>query len=296
MSPTEGAPPERRAGVPVRGHRVGAALTAVTPVAVSRPAAAAPAEDWLHVEGNQIVDEAGNPVWLTGANWFGLNATERAFHGLWSANIVTITQAMAERGINIVRVPISTQLLLEWKAGTYVMENVNTYENPELLGMNGLEIFDYWLGLCEQYGLKVLLDVHSAEADTSGHVYPVWYKGSITSKPGWWVTSYRDNDHRRDGRRTSPTAERYSAGCGDGSTDADNWKNTCQVAGAGSRDQPEPIIPARIEDPRSGSADPDRPVTTTATVGGNLRGVVTTRSTSLGPGPIWCTPTTRPLV
>src|SRR4051812_40153217 len=77
--------------------------------------AAAPAKDWLHVRGNQIVDQAGNPVWLTGTNWFGFNASERVFHGLWSANLTEVTKSMADRGINIVRVPISTQLLLEWK-------------------------------------------------------------------------------------------------------------------------------------------------------------------------------------
>jgi aryl-phospho-beta-D-glucosidase BglC (GH1 family) len=242
MSSTEGTAPTPRRRARWAGLAVAAlvaALTAVAPVVTSRPAAAAPAEDWLHVEGNQIVDETGNPVWLTGANWFGLNATERAFHGLWSGNIVTITRSMADRGINIVRVPISTQLLLEWKSGTFVMENVNTYENPELLGMNGLEIFDYWLGLCEQYGLKVLLDVHSAEADNSGHIYPVWYKGSITAEQfyqAWeWVTSrYRDNDtivamdikNEPHGKQNETLRAKW-----DGSTDVDNWKNTCQVAG-----------------------------------------------------------------
>ena len=30
------------------------------------PASAAAGDDWLHVSGNKIVDEAGNEVWLTG--------------------------------------------------------------------------------------------------------------------------------------------------------------------------------------------------------------------------------------
>ncbi|MEW2445793.1 endoglucanase, partial [Micromonospora marina] len=81
------------------------AATAAPPPAAPAPAAA-PVADWLHTEGNKIVDEAGNQVWLTGVNWFGFNATERVFHGLWSGNIETITREMAERGINIVRVPV----------------------------------------------------------------------------------------------------------------------------------------------------------------------------------------------
>ncbi|SCL13579.1 Aryl-phospho-beta-D-glucosidase BglC, GH1 family [Micromonospora nigra] len=219
-------------------------LTAAVPAASAAPepgavAAAAPTADWLHTDGNQIVDSAGNQVWLTGVNWFGFNASERVFHGLWSANIETITRQMAERGMNIVRVPISTELLLEWKAGQTVVPNVNTYVNPELAGKNNLQVFDHWLQLCEKYGLKVMLDVHSAEADNSGHVYPVWWKGTITPElfyQGWeWITDrYRTNDtiiamdikNEPHGTPTQPPRAKW-----DSSTDQDNFKYACETAG-----------------------------------------------------------------
>ncbi len=220
-------------------------LAAAAPAATAAPTAdavtnaAVPANDWLHTDGNKIVDEAGNQVWLTGANWFGFNATERVFHGLWSANIENITRQMAQRGINIVRVPISTQLLLEWKAGQAIRPNVNTYVNPELEGMNNLQVFDYWLQLCEKYGLKVMLDVHSAEADNSGHTYPVWWKGAVTSElfyQGWeWVTArYRTNDtivamdikNEPHGTPNDPQRAKW-----DSSTDQDNFKYACETAG-----------------------------------------------------------------
>ena len=39
--------------------------------------------------------------------------------------------------------PISTQLLLEWKAGqAAVPSGVNTYANPELAGKTTLQVFD----------------------------------------------------------------------------------------------------------------------------------------------------------
>nr|WP_221381650.1 cellulase family glycosylhydrolase [Actinoplanes polyasparticus] len=206
--------------------------------APARAAAAAPGSDWLHVSGNQIVDAAGNPVWLTGVNWFGFNASERVFHGLWSANITEITRSMSERGINIVRVPISTQLLLEWKNGQAAAPNVNTYANPELAGLDSLEIFEYWLDLCETYGIKVLLDVHSAEADNSGHIHPVWYKGSVTPELyyqawEWAATRWRTNDtvvafdlkNEPHGTANDTTRAKW-----DNSTDIDNWKNTAEVA------------------------------------------------------------------
>ncbi len=223
-----------------------AAMTVVTVAAagvvqatVDRAEAAVPANDWLHVQGNQIVDEAGNPVWLTGTNWFGFNASERVFHGLWSGNVTEITKGMADRGINIVRVPISTQLLLEWKAGTFGTVNVNTYANPELLGLNSLQVFDYWLGLCERFGIKVMIDVHSAEADNSGHIHPVWWKGSITTEmfyQGWeWITTrYRNNDtvvamdikNEPHGTPNQPPRAKW-----DNTTDQDNFKTVCETAG-----------------------------------------------------------------
>ena len=57
-----------------------------------KPAAnAAPDEyhdDWLHVNENaEIVDMNGNPVWMTGCNWFGYNVTTQCFDGVWSRNM-----------------------------------------------------------------------------------------------------------------------------------------------------------------------------------------------------------------
>lgn len=239
MTDTRSERPMRRwAAIVTSAVSLAAALTAGAVTAP--PASAVPENDWLHVSGNQIVDDDGDRVWLTGANWFGFNASERVFHGLWSANITELTQSLATRGINIVRVPISTQLLLEWRAGqTVARPNVNEYANPELAGMDNLEIFDFWLALCERLGIKVMIDVHSAEADNSGHTYPMWYKGSITPElfyHGWeWITTrYRDNDtivamdikNEPHGTPNQPPRAKWDA-----STDADNFKHACETAG-----------------------------------------------------------------
>lgn len=206
---------------------------------LSTAEAAVPSKDWLHTQGNQIVDEAGNPVWLTGTNWFGFNATERVFHGLWSANLTDTTKAMADRGINLVRVPISAQLLLEWRDGrAAVSSGVNTYANPELVGKTTLGVFDAFLALCETYGIKVLLDLHSAEADNSGHNHPVWWKGSITTENfyqawEWVATRYKNNDtlvavdlkNEPHGAQNETLRAKW-----DNTTDADNWRYVAETA------------------------------------------------------------------
>ncbi|HEU4326733.1 MAG TPA: cellulase family glycosylhydrolase [Roseiflexaceae bacterium] len=197
-------------------------------------------DDWLHTNGNRIVDRNGNPVWLTGVNWFGFNATERVFHGLWSAHLEQMIKQVSERGINILRVPISTQLILEWKAGDFKPVNVNTYANPELEGLNSLQIFDRSVALSKKYGMKIMIDVHSAEADNSGHVYPVWYKGTITPEQfylAWeWITERYKNDDTVIAMdiKNEPHGAVNSASQGmakwDNSTDINNWKHACETA------------------------------------------------------------------
>jgi len=198
-----------------------------------------PDDDWLHTQGNQVVDQHGNPVWLTGANWFGFNATERTFHGLWSVNLETTLQSIADRGINILRVPISTELLWEWSNGQYSTPNVNTSTNPDLVGLTDLEVFDAFLVKAKAIGLKVMLDVHSAEADNSGHFYPLWYKGDITTEifyQSWeWVTERYVNDDTIIAMdiENEPHGQPWSGqdfAKWDNSTDENNFKYACETA------------------------------------------------------------------
>lgn len=155
--------------------------------------------DWLFVEGNQIVDREGKPVWLTGVNWFGYNTGTNIFDGLWNSDLNSSVEAIADHGFNIIRIPISTELLLQWKNGEYPNANFNQATNDYLVGKNSLEIFDYILGLFEENGLKVILDVHCAKTDASGHNVNLWTNGDITEDKfieAWqWVAErYADND------------------------------------------------------------------------------------------------------
>lgn len=177
---------------------------------------------------------------MTGANWFGFNASERMFHGIWSVNLEDMVAAITLRGINLLRVPISTQLLNEWMTGQAVPPNgsINYFTNPELEGLTTLEVFDHFLALADQYGLKVMLDVHSAEADNTGHIAPMWYKGDITPEIffdtwAWVAERYKDNDtliaydieNEPHGKHNESLRAKW-----DGSTDVDNWKYACEHA------------------------------------------------------------------
>lgn len=195
-------------------------------------------DDWLFTDGSKIVDKDGKEVWLTGVNWFGYNTGTNTFDGLWACDLNTSIAAIADRGFNLLRIPISTELIKEWSNGSYPNANFNQATNSYLVGMNSLEIFDYVVGQCRANGIKILIDIHSAKTDSMGHMYNVWYNGNISEQDyldalAWMAARYKKDDtviaydlknepHGKAGE--SPRAK------WDGSKDADNWKYIAEKA------------------------------------------------------------------
>ena len=161
-------------------------------------------DDWLHAVGSRLYDSAGNEVWLTGANWFGMNCTENVPHGLYARDVDDMLSTIADHGINIIRFPISTELLLSWMDGSPlpVASVQASYNHPQdEVGEDGTitpagkygninrefceadgktlkdsyEIFKVIMQKCKKYGVKALIDVHSPASHNSGHNYNLWY-------------------------------------------------------------------------------------------------------------------------
>jgi aryl-phospho-beta-D-glucosidase BglC (GH1 family) len=228
----------------------GSAYTGKTPV---EKVVAAPDEyhdDWLHVnEDAQIVDMYGNPVWLTGCNWFGYNVGSQVFDGVWSLNMHEALNQIADRGFNLLRVPMSTEILLQWKNNDPdPMVKVNAYSNPELTieGVEGGTImysFDIWnkaVEWCRENGIKIMMDIHSAETASAGHQYPVWYTDKFSTDDwlealAWFADYYKDDDtiiaidlkNEPHGKKDEVTFAKW-----DDSTDINNWKYAAERGAA----------------------------------------------------------------
>ena len=195
---------------------VSAASMMMVPGAFSAPTTASSADapdeyhdDWLHVNDNaEIVDMYGNPVWMTGCNWFGYNVTTQCFDGVWSRNMHEMLNEMADRGFNLMRVPMSTQILLQWKnqdPDPYMVK-INEWKNPELTveGVEGgkpkysFEIWNQAVQWCRENGIKIMIDIHCATTASNGHQYPLWYDSNY-SYDDWlealnWVADYYKDD------------------------------------------------------------------------------------------------------
>jgi len=204
------------------------ALTGVPTVVCSDPNVTAFAvddcnDDWLHCEGSRIYDMNGNEVWLTGANWFGFNCSERCAHFLYAGDCDDMLRECADRGINVIRFPVSTELLYEWqngldgpvsggglqasynpptdvvgedgkitKAGTYGSINKDFVEADGKTNVCSERAFEIVLEKCKKYGIKAFIDVHSPHADNSGHNYNLWYgkemnNHAITVTTDMWI-------------------------------------------------------------------------------------------------------------
>ena len=196
-------------------------------------------DDWLTTVDSHIVDMSGTEVWLTGCNWFGYNTGTNLFDGVWNCNLEESLASIADHGFNVLRVPMSAELLLQWKAGEYPKANYNNAYNETLNSMNSLEIFDYVLTLCEQNGMKVILDIHTAKTDASGHNHPVWYRDDITvddfvESLSWVAERYKNNDtiigYDLKNEPHGKASETPHAIWND-SDSPDNWKKVAERAG-----------------------------------------------------------------
>ncbi|MDE6593388.1 MAG: cellulase family glycosylhydrolase [Oscillospiraceae bacterium] len=195
-------------------------------------------DDWLSVKGNKIVDKDGREVWLTGINWFGYNTGTNTFDGLWACDLNTSLAAIADHGFNLLRIPISAELVNNWAAGNYPNANFNQATNSYLVGMNSLEIFDYVIGQCRANGIKIMMDIHSAKTDSMGHMKNVWYEGNVTEQDyldalSWLAARYKNDDtiiaydlkNEPHGKANETPRAKW-----DGSKDSDNWKYIAEKA------------------------------------------------------------------
>lgn len=207
-------------------------------------------DDWLHVNENaEIVDMDGNPVWLTGCNWFGYNVGSQVFDGVWSRNMHECLNEIADHGFNLLRVPMSTQILLQWKNNEPdPMVKVNEWKNPELTeeGVVGGKIkysFEIWnmaVNWCRENGIKIMMDIHSPSTNAAGHQIPLWYDENYSTEDWlealeWFCDYYKDDDtiiaiDLKNEPHGKPEEGKFAKW--DNSTDLNNWKYAAERGAA----------------------------------------------------------------
>lgn len=180
----------------------------------------------LRAAGSALVNAAGQEVHLTGANWFGMETETFAPHGLWIRNWRDMLDQMVQAGFNTLRLPFSNQFL---DPATYPL-GINYGINPDLQGLNGIQLLDTIIGGAGQRGLKVILDRHRPDirAQTA-----LWYTDQVPEAR--WIADWQTLAARYRGIPTVIGADLHNephtpATWGDGNLGTD-WRLAAERAG-----------------------------------------------------------------
>jgi aryl-phospho-beta-D-glucosidase BglC (GH1 family) len=151
------------------------------------------AAGFLHVVDNRLEDDNGNEARLTGVNWFGLETSNLAPHGLWTRDYSSMIKQVGDMGFNTVRLPWCNAIMRDGAATS----SINTYGpdaydgtdpmNGDLAGKSPLEVMDAVIAAAATYGLKIVLDNHSRDPD--GYMNEkVWYTDSVSEEQ--WIADW----------------------------------------------------------------------------------------------------------
>src|SRR5690242_1885062 len=120
----------------------GLLLLALVPIVRLAPPARAADSGYWHTDGSQLRDAQNNPVRMTGVNWFGAETANYTPHGLWSRGYKDMLDQIKSLKYNTLRLPYSSQLFDSGSAPN----SIDLAKNPDLAGLNGLQILDKIIG------------------------------------------------------------------------------------------------------------------------------------------------------
>ena len=193
------------------------------------PATAGAASGFFSTSGNQIVDAAGQSVKVAGVNWFGMETTNYAPHGLWTRGYKEMMDQMKQLGFNTIRLPYSNEA---FDAGK-VPNGIDFSKNPDLQGLNALGIMDKIVAYAGQISLRVFLDHHRSTAGNSAQDNGLWYTSSYPESR--WISDWVMLATRYKGNPTVIGADLHNephgpATWGSGSATTD-WRLAAERAG-----------------------------------------------------------------
>lgn len=181
---------------------------------------------FLHTQGKRILDHEGHVVRLTGINWFGLETSNYAPHGLWSRSMGELLDAIDTLGYNVIRLPFCNQLF----DSKSIPNGIDYGKNPDLVGLSGLQLMDKLVDGARARGIRVLLDRHRPDSSAQS---ALWYTSSYSEQR--WIDDWKMLAARYAGNPTVIGADLHNEphgnatwGTGDAATD---WQLAAQKAG-----------------------------------------------------------------
>lgn len=121
-----------------------------------------------HTDGAQILDANNRPVRIAGVNWFGFETNTFVVHGLQNRNYKDMLNQIISEGYNTIRLPYSNQLFDPGSKPSGIDYN----KNPDLQGLQGVQLMDKIIDYASSIGLHIILDQHRSNANGQS---ALWY-------------------------------------------------------------------------------------------------------------------------
>jgi endoglucanase len=195
-------------------------------VSAQSQSSAAGAGYW-RTSGNKILDANGQAVLMTGVAWFGMETNTFAPHGLWIRSYKSILEQIRDLGYNTLRLPYSNKLF----EANSTPNGIDFSKNPDLQGLNGLQILDKIIGYAGKLGLRIILDRHILAPGYE--TYDLWYDAAYPEQR--WLTDWQMLARRYMYNTAVIGADLHNEphgrvcwGCGDTATD---WRLAAERAG-----------------------------------------------------------------
>lgn len=123
------------------------------------------------VSGNQFVLTGGVPFRIKAVNWFGAESEVYAPHGLLSRSYKDVIDQIKSMGFNAVRLPFSGDICNNERTPSTGV--INEALNPDLVGLNSIQVLDQLITYMNEQGLYIILDHHRRHAGDGADGYPV---------------------------------------------------------------------------------------------------------------------------
>jgi endoglucanase len=136
---------------------------------------------WLHTSGSRILTSSNRPHTIKAVNWFGMETSDCAPHGLWQIRLDDGLAQIASLGFNTIRLPYSNECLHASHA-----TSINSSKNPQLAHKTPLKIMDIVVQRAEAHGLSIILDRHRPGVAGQSEL---WYSARYPEHV--WIADWR---------------------------------------------------------------------------------------------------------
>jgi len=130
-----------------------------------------------YVEDGKVHDESGQQINLYGVSWFGFETNNHVVHGLWARNWKDMIEQIKGLGFTAIRLPFCPDTLTNTG-----VSSINYSLNPDLQGLNSLEIMDKVIEELGRQGFYILLDHHTSDCQT---IEELWYNSNYSEQD--WI-------------------------------------------------------------------------------------------------------------